>query len=101
MDMARFEILEASIVKLVQAFARAKEENQKLCQHVKQLRATVEVQQEELARLRPEQEELMHLRSMLQTLQEERHVIREKLEQMLVTIEWLEGHAHVDKKSKA
>lgn len=101
MDMARFEILEASIVKLVQAFARAKEENQSLCQYVKQLRDTVEIQQEELARLRPEQEELTHLRSMMQTLQEERHVIREKLEQMLVTIEWLEGHSRVDKKSKA
>jgi predicted nucleic acid-binding Zn-ribbon protein len=101
MDVARFETLETHVVNLVQAFARTKEENKQLCQNVKQLRDALDARQEELARLRLDQEELTHLRMVMQTLQQERHAIREKLEQMLLTIEWLEEHARVDARSKA
>ena len=96
MDIARLETLEAHVVSLVEAFARVKAENQQLCQNVKQLQDTLRAQQQELARLRPGQEELTHLRTVMQTLQQERHVIRQKLEQMLVTIEWLEGKSHIN-----
>ena len=96
MDIKRFETLEAYVVSLVEAFARVKEENQRLSQDVKQLRDTLHAQQKELERLQPEQEELTQLRAVMQTMQREREVIRQKLEQMLLTIEWLEGHAHAD-----
>ena len=96
MDMARFDILEAYVVNLVHAFARLKAENQTLGQQVQQLQDALDTQQQELSRLRPAQDELTYLRTVMQTLRQERHVIREKLEQMLVTIEWLEGCSHVD-----
>ena len=96
MDMKRFETLEAHVVSLVEAFARVQEENKQLRQDVKQLRDTLSAQQKELERLQPEQEELTQLRVVMQTLQREREVIRQKLQQMLRTIEWLEGRTHAD-----
>lgn len=101
MDMARFESLETHVVNLVEAYARVKEENKELGQRVEQLQDALDAQQEELARLRPGQQELAHLRTVMQTMQQERHAIREKLEQMLGTIEWLEGRSHVDESTKA
>jgi uncharacterized protein Yka (UPF0111/DUF47 family) len=101
MDRERFEDLEAQVVNLVEAFARIKEENQRLRQHVKQLQETLRSQQQELEHVRPDQEELTHLRMVLQTFQQERDVIRQKLEQMLSTIAWLEGHARMDEGIRA
>lgn len=80
---------------------RVKEENEQLRQNVKRLQDALDAQQQELARLRPEQEEFVHLRTVMQTLQEERDVIRQKLEQMLVTIEWLEERSRVESETKA
>jgi chromosome segregation ATPase len=98
--MARFETLEAHVVNLVDAFTRLKAEKQMLSQRVQQLQDVVDAQQQELSRLRPTQDELTHLRTVMQTLRQERHVIREKLEQMLVTIEWLEECSHADSNPK-
>ena len=92
MDIARLETLEAHIVRLVEAYARMKEDNKQLCQNVRELQGTLLVQEQELARLRPEQKELIALRDVMQTLQRERGVIRQKLEQMLTTIEWIERY---------
>ncbi len=100
MDLAQFEVLEARVVDLVDAYARSKEENRQFCQQVKQLQDALQAQQQELARLQPEQEELTRLRTVMQTLQRERDVIRQKLEQMLTTIEWLEGRAPRDGRTK-
>jgi hypothetical protein len=101
MDRERFENLEAHVVSLVEAFARVQEENTRLRQDVKQLQTTLQAQQKEVERFRPEQEELAHLRTVLQTFLKERGVIRQKLEQMLSTIEWLEGHSRMDSETKA
>jgi uncharacterized protein (UPF0335 family) len=101
MDRERLETLEAHVVNLVEVFARVHEENHQLSQDVKQLKATLHAQQQELERFRPEHEELMHLRTLMQTFLKERGVIRQKLEQMLSTIEWLEGHARMDDDAKA
>jgi predicted nucleic acid-binding Zn-ribbon protein len=100
MDIKRFETLEAHVVSLVEAFVRVQEENKRLSQDVRQLRDTLQAQQKELERLQPEQEELTQLRVVMQTLQQEREVIRQKLQQMLLTIEWLEGHSYTDGDAK-
>jgi hypothetical protein len=89
------------VVNLVEVFARVNEENHQLSQDVKQLKAALHAQQQEIERFQPEREELMHLRLMMQTFLKERGIIRQKLEQMLSTIEWLEGHAHMDDEAKA
>jgi predicted nuclease with TOPRIM domain len=101
MDRERFENLEAHVISLVEAFARVQEENTRLRQDVKQLQTTLQAQQKEVERFRPEQEELAHLRTVLQTFLKERGVIRQKLEQMLSTIEWLEEHSRMDSETKA
>jgi hypothetical protein len=101
MDRERIETLEAHVVNLVEVFARVNEENHQLSQDVKQLKAALHAQQQEIERFQPEREELMHLRLMMQTFLKERGIIRQKLEQMLSTIEWLEGHAHMDDEAKA
>ncbi len=92
MDIARLETLEAHVVSLVEAYACMKEENQQLCQNIQELQDALLLQEQELARLRPEQKELIALRNVMQKLQRERGVIRQKLEQMLTTIEWIESH---------
>jgi septation ring formation regulator EzrA len=90
MDMTRLEALETHVVTLVEAYVRIKEENKKLRQDVRQLRETLRVHQEDLARLRPEQDELARLRTLLQSFHQEREIIRQKLEHMLGIIESLE-----------
>ena len=92
MDIERLEALESYIVRLVEAHTRMQDENAQLAQNVQQLQRLLQEQEQELARLRPEREELTALRQVMQTLQRERSVIRHKLEQMLVTIEWIETH---------
>jgi predicted nucleic acid-binding Zn-ribbon protein len=101
MDKAQFEALEAHVVSLVEAFARVKAENKRLSQNVKQLQEALRTQQREVERLQPDREELTQLRTVVQVFQKERDVIRQKLEHMLATIEWLEGHTHVDSETKA
>jgi predicted nucleic acid-binding Zn-ribbon protein len=101
MDREKFEHLETHVVQLVEAFVRVQEENKRLHQDVKQLQAALHAQQKELERFRPDQEELTHLRAVMQTFLQERGVIRQKLEQMLGTIEWIEGHARVNSETKA
>jgi len=91
MDIERLEALESYIVRLVEAHAHVKEEHEQLGQNVQELQRLLQEQEQELARLRPEREELTALRQVMQTLQRERSVIRHKLEQMLVTIEWIEA----------
>jgi predicted nucleic acid-binding Zn-ribbon protein len=95
MDMTRLETLETHVVTLVEAYVRIKEENKKLCQDVRQLRETLRVQREDLARLQPEQDEMARLRTLLQSFHQEREIIRQKLEQMLAIIESLEGEARL------
>ncbi|MGQ4809951.1 hypothetical protein NKDENANG_03394 [Candidatus Entotheonellaceae bacterium PAL068K] len=51
MDLAQFEVLEAPVVNLVDAYARTPEENRQLCQQVKQLQDALHAQQQELTRL--------------------------------------------------
>ena len=58
MDRDRFENLEAHVVSLVEAFARVKEENQRLHQDITQLQAALHAQQKEMESFRPEREEL-------------------------------------------
>jgi hypothetical protein len=101
MDRERIETLEAHVVNLVEVFARVHAENHQLSQDVKQLKAALHAQQQEIERFQPEREELKHLRTVLQTFLKERGVIRQKLEQMLSTIEWLEGHSRMDDEAKA
>jgi predicted nucleic acid-binding Zn-ribbon protein len=101
MDRDRFDNLEAHVVSLVEAFARVKEENQRLHQDITQLQAALQAQQKEMESLRPEREELLHLRTLMQAFFTERGVIRQKLEQMLSTIEWLEGHSRLDSETTA
>ena len=101
MDRERFENLEAHVVSLVEAFARVKEENKRLHQDITQLQAALHAQQKEMESFRPEREELMHLRTLTHAFLKERGVIRQKLEQMLSTIEWLEGHSRLDSETKA
>jgi mevalonate kinase len=101
LDRERFENLEAHVVHLVEAFARVKEENKRLHQDNTQLQAALHAQQKEMENFRPEREELMHLRTLMHTFLNERGVIRQKLEQMLSTIEWLEGHSRLDSETKA
>lgn len=101
MDRERFEALEAHVTSLVEAYARVKAENKRLSQNVKQLQDALRTQQREVERLQPDRAELTHLRTAMQTFQKERDLIRQKLEQMLSTIEWLEGHTHVDGGTKA
>jgi predicted nucleic acid-binding Zn-ribbon protein len=100
MDIARLEELESHIIRLVEAHVRMKEENAQLCQKVQEHQRLLEMQEEELARLRPEQEELTALRQVMQTMQRERSAIRHKLEQMLVTIEWLEARTEGERGAK-
>jgi hypothetical protein len=101
MDRDRVENLEAHVVNLVEAFARVKAENTRLHQDVTQLRAVLHAQQKEMESFQPEREELMHLRTLMHTFLKERGVIRQKLEQMLSTIEWLEGHSRLDSETNA
>ena len=101
MDKERLEALEAHVVSLVKAYAREKAENTRLKQSVTQLQETLRTHQREVERLQPDREELIQLRTVMQTFQKERDLIRQKLEQMLSTIAWLEGRTDADGGTKA
>jgi len=90
MDLTRFEVLETQVTALVAAFVRLQEENKQLGQSVHQLQEELTTHHRELARLQSEREELLQLRTKMQVLGQERSVIKQKLQHMLSTIEWLE-----------
>lgn len=101
MDLARFEVLETHVTRLVRTFERIKTEHAELGQQVAHLQQTLSIQEQELERLRREREDLLPLRSKMTALQQEREVIKQKLQQMLSTIEWLEERMRVDGNSPA
>lgn len=96
MDLARFEVLETYVTTLVSTFVRLNEENQRLGRSVRQLQQALSVCQREVEQLRSEREELLQLRTKMQLLEQERDIIQQKLQQMLATIEWLEGRTRLD-----
>ena len=100
MDTARLEALEEHIAQLVQAFTRVKEENQSLTQNLVQLQRTLDEQQRTLEQWHAVQGELTRLRTVTQVLRRERELIREKLEEMLVALEHLEGLSSVPSDSQ-
>lgn len=100
MDTARLEALERHITQLLQAFTRVKQENQCLTQNLVQFQQTLDEQQRTLEQWQSAQEELTCLRTVIQVLQRERELIREKLEEMLVALERLEGSASVPRNSQ-
>ena len=100
MDTEKLEALERHIAQLIQAFTRIKEDNTRLDQNLVQLQQTVYEPQHALEHWQSAQEELTRLRTVTQALQRERELIREKLEEMLVAIERLEGLSHVSSDSK-
>jgi hypothetical protein len=89
-ELEKFAVLEAQVTHLLEAFVRVKAENRRLGQQVSQLQQALQAQQT-LEHAQPEQEELRRLHTMLHALQREREMMREKLEEMLVTIAQLEG----------
>ena len=95
MDTARLEALERQITRLIQAFTWVKEENTRLTQSLVQFQQTLHEQQHSLERWQSAQEELIYLRTVTQTLQQERQLIRDRLEEMLATIERLEAFSHM------
>ena len=100
MDTAQLEALERHIAQLIQTFTRVKEDNTRLAQHLVQLQQTVDEPQHTLEHWQSAQAELTRLRTVTQALQRERELIREKLEEMLVAIERLEGLSHAPSDSK-
>lgn len=100
MDTARLEALERYIAQLLQAFTRVKEDNKCLAQHLVQLQQTLDEQQRTLEQWQSAQEELTRLHTGIQVLRRERELIREKLEEMLVALERLEGFSSVPSDSK-
>ena len=101
MDTAKLEALEIQIAQLLQAFTQSKEENTQLTQRLAQLQQMLHDQQHSLERWQSDQDELASLRTLTQTLQRERELIRNKLEELLVVIERLEGFSHVPSDSQA
>ena len=101
MDTAKLEALEIQIAQLLQAFIRSKEENTQHTQRLAQLQQMLHDQQHSLERWQSDQDELASLRTLTQTLQRERQLIRNKLEELLVVIERLEGFSHVPSDSQA
>ena len=100
MDTERLEALEKHIAQLVQAFTRVKQENTCLTQNLVQLQQTSDEQQRTLEQWQSAQEELLRLHTVTQVLRRERELIREKLEEMLVALERLEGLAPVPRDSQ-
>jgi len=95
MDIQRLEVLESQIVWLIQAFTQVKEENARLTQSFFQGQQTLQEQHHSFEDWQSAQEELISLRTITQTLQQERQLIRDRLEEMLVTIERLETFSQV------
>ena len=100
MDIARLEALERQITHLIQAFTRIKAENTQLMQRLAQLQQMLHDQQHSLERWQSDQEELASLRRLTQTLQQERELIRNKLEELLVVVERLEGFSSTPSDSR-
>src|SRR5262245_30721038 len=100
METEKLEALESYIAQLIQAFTRVKEDNTRLAQNLAQLQQTVSESQQTLEHWQSAQEELTHLRTVTQALQKERELIREKLAEMLVAIERLEGRVPVPSDSR-
>jgi len=100
MDIARLEALERQITHLIQAFVRIKEENTHLTQRLAQLQQMLHDQQHSLERWQSDQAELASLRTITQTLQQERELIRNKLQELLVSIERLETFSHTPSDSR-
>ena|ERR1051326_260717 len=94
MNIARLEALEKQLMQLIQAFVQIKEENTHLTQRLAQLQQMLHEQQQSLERWQSDQEELASLRAVTQTFQQERELIRNKLEELLVVVERLEGFSH-------
>ena len=101
MDSDRLEALEKSVIHLVEAFAHLQEENKDLQHRLGQLQHIANIQKQRLDRIQPERDELLQFRTMIQNLQRERELIRKKLEQMLITLEQLEGLVPADGKAEA
>ncbi|MBM3223063.1 MAG: hypothetical protein FJZ47_04570 [Candidatus Tectomicrobia bacterium] len=99
MDTTRLDRLEQQIGQLLQAFQQLKEENRRLTQCMAQAQQSMDDQQEQLAARQAEQQELHHLRTMNEQLQRERLFMRDRLEEMLVAIERLEGCACISSAS--
>lgn len=99
MDIDRLEALEKYVATLVQSFVNLKKENKSLLHQVAQLQHTANVQKQQLERLQPERDELLRFRAVIQNLQREREIIRKKLEEMLITIERLEGFPQTEGKA--
>lgn len=100
MDIARLEALERQITHLLQAFVRIKEENTHLTQRLAQLQQILHDQQHSLERWQSDQKELASLRTVIQTLQQERELIRNKLEELLIVVERLEGLSHTSSEAR-
>lgn len=96
MDLTRYELLETYIIRLVQAYERVKTENNRLGQQVHHLQHTVSSKQQELERLQREHDDMLPLRAKMNVLQQEREIIKQKLQQMLSTIEWLEEQTRIE-----
>ena len=100
MDTERLEALESQIIRLIQAFTQVKEENTRLTQSFLQYQQTLHEEHPSLEHWQSAQEELIRLRTVTQVLRRERELIREKLEEMLVALERLEGLAPVPRDSQ-
>jgi hypothetical protein len=101
MDLARYELLETHVIRLIQAFERVKSENHRLAQQADHLQHTVSSQQQELERLQRERDHWLQLRAKINVLQQERGIIQQKLQQMLLTIEWLEERTRIEDDAQA
>jgi predicted RNase H-like nuclease (RuvC/YqgF family) len=101
MDLTRFELLETCITHLVHDVEWVRAENTQLRQLVHDLQTKLSGQQTTLDQLQREREEWLPMRSTLQALQQERGLIQQKLQHMLATIEWLEGHIGAENNSRA
>lgn len=91
MDKASLDALESVIGCLLEAFARVKSDKQQLATQLAQLQQVIHRQQSALELWEAERQELLHLRLTARSWQREREAMRTKLEEMLRTVERLEG----------
>ena len=92
MDLSRFEFLETCITQLLREVEQVRVENIQFRQRVHDLQTKLSEQELTLGNLQREREAWLPMRSTLQAMQQERELIQQKLQHMLATIEWLEGH---------
>lgn len=100
MDLTRFELLETCMIHLLRDVEQVRTENIELHQRVYDLQTELSGQQSTLERLQREREAWLPMRSTLQAMQQERELIQQKLQHMLATIEWLEGHIGAENNAK-